>query len=98
MIAQGEVWWADLGEPAGSEPGAEVPSRNAESSSIAISASWRRAMPGAASRQSELRVKTRSSRSFPAFTSAAVCCGAAEANTAGMLPFSISSRNLPDGP
>ena len=21
MIAQGEVWWADLGEPAGSEPG-----------------------------------------------------------------------------
>ena len=25
MIAQGEVWWADLGEPAGSEPGFRRP-------------------------------------------------------------------------
>ena len=25
MIAQGEVWWADLGEPAGSEPGYRRP-------------------------------------------------------------------------
>ncbi len=25
MIAQGEVWWADLGDPAGSEPGFRRP-------------------------------------------------------------------------
>ena len=25
MIAQGEVWWADLGEPSGSEPGFRRP-------------------------------------------------------------------------
>ena len=25
MIAQGEVWWADLGQPAGSEPGFRRP-------------------------------------------------------------------------
>ena len=25
MIAQGEVWWADLGDPAGSEPGYRRP-------------------------------------------------------------------------
>lgn len=25
MIAQGEVWWADLGEPAGPEPGFRCP-------------------------------------------------------------------------
>ena len=25
MISQGEVWWADLGEPAGSEPGYRRP-------------------------------------------------------------------------
>jgi mRNA interferase MazF len=25
VIAQGEVWWADLGEPAGSEPGVRRP-------------------------------------------------------------------------
>ena len=25
MIVQGEVWWADLGEPAGSEPGFKRP-------------------------------------------------------------------------
>ncbi len=25
MISQGEVWWADLGEPAGSEPGFRRP-------------------------------------------------------------------------
>ncbi|HET6497788.1 MAG TPA: type II toxin-antitoxin system PemK/MazF family toxin [Coriobacteriia bacterium] len=25
MIAQGEVWWADLGEPAGSQPGYRRP-------------------------------------------------------------------------
>jgi mRNA interferase MazF len=25
VIAQGEVWWADLGEPAGSEPGFRQP-------------------------------------------------------------------------
>ena len=25
MIAQGEVWWADLGEPAGSQPGFRRP-------------------------------------------------------------------------
>lgn len=25
MIAQGEVWWADLGEPAGSDPGFRRP-------------------------------------------------------------------------
>lgn len=25
MIAQGEIWWADLGEPAGSEPGYRRP-------------------------------------------------------------------------
>ena len=25
MIAQGEVWWADLGEPSGSEPGYRRP-------------------------------------------------------------------------
>ena len=25
MIAQGEVWWADLGEPSGSEPGFHRP-------------------------------------------------------------------------
>ena len=25
MIAQGDVWWADLGEPAGSEPGFRRP-------------------------------------------------------------------------
>ncbi len=25
MIAQGEVWWADLGQPAGSEPGYRRP-------------------------------------------------------------------------
>ncbi len=25
MIAQGEIWWADLGEPAGSEPGFHRP-------------------------------------------------------------------------
>jgi len=25
VIAQGEVWWADLGEPSGSEPGFRRP-------------------------------------------------------------------------
>ena len=25
MIAQGDIWWADLGEPAGSEPGFRRP-------------------------------------------------------------------------